>query len=71
MTNHAADFRLLEQRARARSDVTDIGADVDHQREQDEQADERRVDDRDSAERDHAGRAAEALLPEKKERLAR
>src|SRR5205807_6655953 len=48
-----------------------VGAYVDAQREDDQEHDERRVDDRDRAEGDDAGRAAEALLPEKKKRFTR
>src|SRR6059036_1234906 len=63
-----ADLRLLQQDARLERDVGELAAQVERERQQDEDADERRVDERERSKVEEEA-AAETLLPEEKERL--
>src|SRR5262249_22301152 len=63
-----ADLRLLEERVRGGPRVVQVGARVDRERQQDEEADQRRVDGREDREDDRVADALESLLPQKEER---
>src|SRR5438552_2889218 len=67
VTQERADLRFLQQRARAHLRVTDLAADMKRERQQDEDADEARVGDRERREVEHDA-AVESLLPEQQER---
>src|SRR5436309_3169018 len=64
----AADLRLLQQRTRARGGIAELAAKMNGERQHDQETDEARVDRRDGAEVEDAGRPREALLPQKQER---
>ena len=67
MPEQAADLRLLEERAGPQGGLAELAADMDRERQHDEEADQARVDDRERPEVQDPG-AVEALLPEEQER---